>query len=117
MNTTRIATLAAVMAGAAVGLAAPAAADLVDGTYEETQEWNSGPKTLTVNITSCGAGCKNLAGAYTTDELQQYHLQGKTWTATDSFHSTFTLDNDSLTGTWESPMFSNPVGLRLVKVG
>lgn len=117
MKTIRMAALATLLTGAAVGLAAPAAAELLDGTYEETQDLNSGSRTLTVVITSCGSGCKNLAGAYTTDEVQHFHLQGKTWTATDSMGSVFTIDDDSLAGLWDSQYFGNPVPIHLVKVG
>jgi hypothetical protein len=42
MKTMRIAALAAVMAGAAVGLAAPASAELLDGTYDRTGDGPAG---------------------------------------------------------------------------
>jgi hypothetical protein len=61
MKTFRITTLAAVIASAAVGLASPASADLLDGTYERTGNGPAGSNfagPITVVVTSCGAGCK-----------------------------------------------------------
>jgi hypothetical protein len=96
MKTTRIAILAAAMAGAAVGLASPASAELLDGTYEMTYLKDPAPPD-TVVITSCGAGCKHwqMSGPYVASE---YHLQGNTWTATSADGLPMTIDNNTLAG-------------------
>lgn len=44
------------------------------------------------------------------------HLEGNTWTGTDSTHTVLTIDNDSLTGTETSPFLRNPVNSRYVKI-
>ena len=119
MKTTRIATLAAVMAAAAVGLASPASADLLDGSYERTGDGPPGSlfAEVTVVVTPCGAGCKNLAGTLKSDEVVQMHLQGQTWTGTNSFHDELIIDNASLTGTETGPFLKDPVNYHYVKVG
>ena len=119
MKTMRIAALAAVMAGAAVGLAAPASAELLDGTYQRTGDGPAGSQfsEATVVVTSCGAGCKSLAGTLRSDEVVQLHLEGKTWTGTNSLHDVLTVDNDSLTGSETGPFLKGPVNYRYVKVG
>lgn len=119
MKTTRIAALAAVMAGAAVGLASPASAELLDGTYEQTGDGPAGSVlggVRTVTITSCGAGCKNLAGADLSNRVHEYRLEGNTWTARDA-GEVYTIDNGSLTGTETSPFLKAPVHFTYVKAG
>jgi hypothetical protein len=117
MKTIRFATLAAVMAGAAVGLAAPASAELLDGTYDRTGDGPAGStfSQRTVAVTSCGAGCKNLAGTLMNDEVVQLHLEGNTWTGTNSFHDVLTIDNNSLTGTETGSFLRDPVHFTYVK--
>jgi hypothetical protein len=119
MKTMRIASLAAMMAGAAVGLASPASAALLDGTYERTGDGPAGSMfaEATVVVTSCGTGCKNLAGTLKSDEVVQLHLQGTTWTGTNSLHDVLTVDNDSLTGSETGAFLKDPVNYRYVKVG
>lgn len=118
MRTPRIARLAALMAGLTVGLAAPASAELTDGTYQRSGDGPTGSMfaEATVTVTSCGTGCKNLAGSVRGDEVVQLHLEGNTWTGTDSTHTVLTIDNDSLTGTETSPFLRDPVNSRYVKV-
>lgn len=119
MKTMRIATLAAVLAGAAVGLASPASAALLDGTYQRTGDGPAGSQfsEATVVVTPCGADCKNLAGTLRSDEVVQMHLEGKTWTGTNSFHDVLTIDNDSLTGSETGGFLKDPVNYHYVKVG
>ena len=120
MKIIRIATLAAVMAGAAVGLASPASAELIDGSYERTGDGPAGSVLAgprTVVFTPCGTGCKNMAGSLMTDEVIQFHLNGKTWNGTDSSHDELTIDDVSLTGTETSAFLKNPVNFHYVKVG
>lgn len=114
MKLTRIAAATAVLAAAAVSVAAPALADLVDGTYQATPD-QSDMKTLTVIVTSCGPDCRNLAGIVK-DDLP-FHLDGTSWTSTDRFGDVRTIDNGSLTGTWTSQFLEVPVNYRYVKVG
>ena len=90
MRSIRIAAPAAVMAVAAIGLAAPAAAELTDGTYQVTWD-NGGTKTWV--LTSCGAGCKS-------DGSGEYRLEGNTWTQiTPSGVTVYTIDDTTLAGT------------------
>lgn len=117
MMTIKVAELAAVMVGAAVGLAAPASADLVDGNYQRTGDGPGGnfQGTLPVVITSCGNGCKSLAGTLTNGEVVQLHLQGQTWTGTNSLNDVLTIDNVSLTGTETGAFLKVPVHYTYVK--
>lgn len=118
MATIRLAAFVALTSSFAVGLAAPASADLVDGTYQRSGDGPAGSmfSEATVTVTSCGPGCKNLAGSVRGDEVVQMHLEGNTWTGTDSTHTVLTIDNDSLTGTETSPFLRNPVNSRYVKI-
>jgi hypothetical protein len=108
MKTMRIATLATVVAGAAVGLASPASAELTDGTYEITYIGDPSPP-INMLVTSCGAGCKHtqIAGA---GGSVDFHLHGNTWTG-QSEDATVTIDNDTLRGS------SGGNQLQLAKVG
>jgi hypothetical protein len=110
MKTMRIATLAAVVAGAAVGLASPASAELTDGIYELRYIVDPSPTPDTIVVTSCGAGCKHIqmTGPYTPSD---YHLQGNTWTATSVEGTARTIDNDTLAGSAAGNAY------QLVKVG
>jgi hypothetical protein len=110
MKIKRFAFLAAAMAGAAVGLAAPASAELTDGAYEMRYVKNPSPTPDIIVVTSCGAGCKHfqMNGPY---EPFEYHLEGNTWTAPSKNGLPNTIDNNTLAGsenTWE---------FQLVKVG
>jgi hypothetical protein len=75
-----------VLAGAAVGLASPACADL-SGTYNYAS--NEGT-TATWTITPCGAGCANVASTDRTDGAGKHYspwngtaeLSGGTWNLT-----------------------------------
>jgi hypothetical protein len=109
MKITRFAILAAVVAGAAVGLASPASAELTDGTYEMTYLKDPAPPD-TVVVTSCGAGCKHvqISGPYAAVD---YHLEGNTWTAPSSDGQAKAIDNNTLAGTASTWAF------QLVKVG
>lgn len=123
MFTQRIATLAAILAGAAVGLAAPASAELLDGTYEVTNYTSSsgaqtgGSKTWV--ISSCGAGCKRVNVPGDTTGGNEYHLQGNTWTCiTPSGATVYTIDDTSLVGSVGMPGDDTPdATYQLVKAG
>ena len=109
MKTIRIATLAALVVAPAVGLAAPASAELTDGTYQQTFIGESTPpKTMVVS--PCGAGCKHAQVAGAAASLD-FHLDGSTWTASMPSGSAVTIDNDSLAGSFDGDAF------QLVKVG
>ena len=99
-----------VLAGAAVGLASPASAELVDGTYQLRYLVDPSPTPDTVVVTSCGAGCKRvqISGPYAPSD---YHLQGNTWTAASEAGSPITIDNNTLAGS------ANGHDYQLVKVG
>jgi hypothetical protein len=113
MKTMRIAALAAVMAGAAVGLASPASAELLDGTYDQT---NPDGHTVAVVFTSCGADCKHADYPGTSAPQREYHLKGNTWTASiGKYNEVETIDNDTLAYTMTSSVAGNHA--QLVKVG
>ncbi|WP_157546018.1 hypothetical protein [Mycobacterium sp. IS-1742] len=101
-----------VLAGCAIGLASPASAELVDGTYQETFE--GGSSSTTKVVTSCGSGCKLVRAANGT--TFEFHLQGNTWTATaPSGASVVTINNDTLAGALDTGgMVSN---FQWVKIG
>ena len=85
-----------VVAGAAVGLASPASADLHSGSYTATVT-NGGGRvrpgvTHLWTLTSCGSGCLHIHGDDPVWD-KDIHLQGNTWTPADNG---FTIDNDSL---------------------
>ena len=109
-TTLRGLAVGAVLAGCAVGLAAPASAELTDGTYQLTYVANPGPPPRTIVVTSCGDGCKHaqIVGPYTATE---YHLQGNTWTAPAADGSLMTIDNNTLAGS------ANTWAIQLTKVG
>jgi hypothetical protein len=94
---TRGLAVSVALAGAAVGLASPASAELTDGTYQMAYLANPGPAPITVVFTPCGDGCKSskVVGPY---EAQEFHLQGDTWTAPRPNGSIETIDNNTLTG-------------------
>jgi hypothetical protein len=110
MRSTRIPILAAIAGAAAVGLAAPASAELTDGTYELRYIVDPSPTPDTIVVTSCGAGCKHIqmSGPYTPSD---YHLQGNTWTATSAEGTARTIDNNTLAGSAAGNAY------QLVKVG
>ena len=63
MKALRIAALAAAMAGAGFALAAPASAELTDGSYTaQITQPDGATKTETWVVTSCGDGCKTVNG-------------------------------------------------------
>lgn len=111
MKTMRIAALAATLAGAAVGLAAPASADLTPGTYQftviESSFLKPGPVATWV-ATSCGTDCMqvNQTAPGAQEEVNlEFHRDGATWTAVHdmgSIPTKVTVDNGSLAGLSES---------------
>jgi hypothetical protein len=86
MMTKRVAGLMAAMAGAAaVGLAAPAWAGPLDGSYNVTVIDDSDGRvpagtTVVELFSSCGQGCVNVHTDAPPD--YQMHLQGTTWSGT-----------------------------------
>jgi hypothetical protein len=95
---TRIGMLAATAGAAALALAAPASAELTDGTYQITFPANPSKQPRTIVINSCGPGCKHghINGA---EKDMEFHLDGNTWTANYSSGAPMTtIDNDTLGG-------------------
>lgn len=120
MTRMRIAGLSTVLAGMALGLAAPASADLTDGSYQAIYEVNGSSHPWVV--TPCGAGCKSVqwdSGDATGTDT--YHLKGTIWTAepTGLPNTTKTIDNNSLLATLEGDVFDKHLVQRtqLVKNG
>jgi hypothetical protein len=89
-----------VLAGAAVGLASPASADLTDGTYQANYDFGGSHPWV---VTSCGAGCKSVqwdSGDATGTDT--YRLNGNTWTTgapKGEINSVNTIDNNTLVAT------------------
>lgn len=105
MKAAHIAALATLAAGAAIGLAGPANAELEDGSYTntvtESNKFEVG-QTQTWNVSDCGPDCKHV----TTEggSARDYHRQGNSWTASapqtaQMRGADYVLDNDSLAGT------------------
>jgi hypothetical protein len=124
MKFMRITTLAAVAAGAAVGLAIPASAELLDGTYNRNAV--GGPRgpgeehPTTVVITSCGAGCKHVEYPGTNVPPEDYRLSGNIWTYENPDRKIIeTIDNDTLATTLGSTAanFGLVMHGQLVKAG
>jgi hypothetical protein len=88
-----------VLTGVAVGLAGPASAELVNGTYTAVIG-NTATTTQTWAFTPCGQNCMGLSigeGA----PIREMHLQGNTWSAVpfgDNGMCSTTIDNTSLAG-------------------
>jgi hypothetical protein len=114
MTITRAMAVAAVLAGAAVGMAGPASAEPLSGPYTTTIIDGGGIKengsTSIWTLASCGPDCTRLqtASGFAFD----LHPQGNTWTG--SFDEagvtcTSTLDNSSLLLTRQCPGQPNVV--------
>jgi len=75
----RVAAVTAVLAGASIGLASPAAAEPLEGSYTAvlSNDWNSETLTQTWDFVSCGPDC-----ARRVNDGLELHLQGNTWTGT-----------------------------------
>lgn len=113
-----VAGVGAVMAGAALGLAAPASADLVDGTYDWVPTEPPGTTTSWV-FTSCGAGCKRAESSEIMT-ARDFHLSGNTWSWTNpETNWVTTIDNNSLAVVYTAYLESDPIEWRsqLVKAG
>jgi hypothetical protein len=113
----RIAAMAAIVAGASVGLASPASAEPLSGTYTAEVIGNNGvPSPLTNSpwaFAPCGPDC-------TRGGDREFRLQGDTWTASsdtdgDGIVCRTTFDNSSLTGMTGCGGMEFP--LKLTKVG
>jgi len=112
----RIAAVAALLAGASVGLASPASAEFLEGTYTADGIRPNGELSPMTDspwvVISCGPGCL-LTGS------REFRLQGNTWTSSadpdgDGIVCTTTIDNSSLTGTSGCGFISLP--MKLTKV-
>jgi hypothetical protein len=105
---------------AAIGLAAPAAADLTDGTYQANYERAGSHPWVVI---SCGAECKSIQwdnGEKTGTDT--YHLSGNTWTMeapSGKFNVVKTIDNTTLAGANEADFMGEHIVERfsLVKAG
>ncbi len=109
MKALSIAGVGAIFAGAAVGLAAPASAALLDGTYQVILATGH---TTTWVVTPCGTGCKHFQMPGGTDE---YHLNANTWTSTSDPDFVSTIDDNTLAGVGGVNTFL-PMHFQLVKV-
>lgn len=106
MKAARIAALATLVAGASIGLAGPAYAELTDGSYTmtitESNQFKVG-QNQTWQVGSCGPDCRHVevAGG---DTPYDFRLAGSTWNAsqpTGQAHGfTTSVDDGSLAGTF-----------------
>lgn len=104
------------LAGASLGLAGPALADSLEGTYTAEVIGVDGSASPLTNspwvLTPCGPDCVSGGG-------REFHLQGNTWTsitaAPDGMPCPTTFDNASLTGKTGCGGMEFP--LKLTKVG
>ncbi len=105
-----------VLAGAAVGLASPAAADAFDGPYLITVTngrgvVNDGSKQG-VFTSPCGPDCTSFnAGTWSAD----MRLQGNAWNGTTSEGLILSFDKDSLAGTMVKPETGQTVDVQVSK--
>jgi hypothetical protein len=84
MKSVHIAALAAVLTGASVGLASPAYAEPLSGSYTATVTTSMGylgDKTATWVLTPCGPDCVRVS-----DQSVELHAQGGDWIGTFELH-------------------------------
>lgn len=83
MTMTRTAVVAAAMAAAAVGLAGPASAEPLSGSYTETLiEGGMAGFKQQLMATSCGPDCTHLQIGVKPDNFAELHQQGDSWIGT-----------------------------------
>lgn len=105
MTITRGLAVGVVLAGAAVGLAAPASAEPLNGTYTETVTDNGGSMvrtgaTIDWILTPCGPDCTHIQQTAADNPWDtDVHLQGNTWSGTIKPGRTIAFDKDTLAGT------------------
>jgi hypothetical protein len=103
MMITRGMTIGIALAGAALGLAGPASAQLGEGSYT----WTVTGGAMTGihspwGLTPCGQSCLNVQ--FSNGKTTDLHLQGNTWTGPmPDTGCIWTLDNNSLTGRNDCP--------------
>jgi hypothetical protein len=113
MNITRVAALAAILLGTSVGVAGPAHAEPISGTYSAVIGTGS-TTTQTWVFTPCGPDCTSLdRGAGLT--IQELRRQGTAWSYTYDDGSgvpcTTTIDSVSLAGETGCSFMKFPVQL------
>jgi hypothetical protein len=104
MRTTRIAAVAAVIAGAAVGLAGPAsAAEPLSGNYRQTTTNSSKfpPGSFMPRVfTPCGPDCTR--DVTNPNYNNDFHLRGSTWVSDGGGGGQDSFDANSLAGRYVS---------------
>lgn len=109
MKTMQFAAAAAVMAGAAAGLAVPASADPLEGTYMHTiTEAAGGPFKIGAEtpwvLSSCGPDCLHVHQADDPQWDTELHLQGNRWSGPVMGRRTTSFDKNTLVGADVQPM-------------
>jgi hypothetical protein len=94
----RRAALCVTFAGVALGLAAPASADELNGTYSATPTSGAVATPWIVTLTPCGPGCTRLTNKG--GRVTELHLEGNNWTGSQDAGTAYTFDKDSLAGTY-----------------
>ena len=107
MPIARRAAVAAAFAGAVIGLAGPASAQLTEGSYTSTTVGGDFAGVHTQwTLSSCGQNCMTIR--FSNGDTMDLHLQGNAWTGTDSGPGcTYSLDNNSLAGHQNCPSGSS----------
>jgi hypothetical protein len=112
MKTLRITALVVTMAGAAVGLASPATAESLSGSYAVTGEGLQ--PNVSWDFASCGANCVLANGGW------QMHRQGTVWSGKVNDGCMTTIDENNLSGTYQctsGPISLPPIAIQLAKSG
>jgi hypothetical protein len=86
------------LAGAAIGVASPASAELGEGSYAINSTGGGGGMQIHSQwvVTPCGQDC--LTVRFSNGESTDFHLEGNTWTGINAAGCTWTVDNNSLAG-------------------
>jgi hypothetical protein len=121
MKTTCIAIVAAAMASAAIGLASPASAEPLSGSYNALVINGGGVlvngQTVSWTLSSCGPDCLRVDNKFDNGRSEEFHLQGNTWIGPSEDGCTDKLDNNSLVDTIHCSDGSPDMVYQLTKKG
>jgi hypothetical protein len=115
MAIARAVAVGVVLAGAAIGVASLASAELGEGSYAVNSTGGGGGMGIHSQwvVTPCGQGC--LTVRFSNGETTDFHLQGNTWTGANAAGCIWTVDNNSLAGLDHCPAIS--IDVQLTKNG
>lgn len=103
MASIRALAAAAILAGAAIGVAGPASADPLDGPYTHTiTDKTGGPYKIGAQtpwiLSPCGPNCLHVHQAVDPEWDTDLHLEGNRWTGIILSGRKTSFDKDSLVG-------------------